>query len=155
MVNLFELLKPSCFINIQDPESKRGVYETICNKLLKDYKIDKSKLLRSLIDRDRNRITTIGNGIAIPYIEIHSIQNPICIISVLSKGLDFDSVDQNPVDIIFLLILPRINKSANLQTLATVSRLLRNSDLISKLRGSKSGDSAFAIITEYLKNKAA
>ena len=155
MINLYELLKPNCFVNIEKPTSKKMVYETLCNKLHLDYKICKSHLLNELIDRDRKGITTIGNGIAIPFIQINSISNPICIVSVLSNGLDFDAVDQTPVDVIFLLILPQINKSENLQTLAIISRLLRNSDLITKLRGSRSQDSAFAIITEYLKNRAA
>ena len=53
------------------------------------------------------------------------------------------------------LILPESSKSENLQTIAQVSRLLRNSDITDKLRGCKSEDSAFAIISQYLKNKAA
>lgn len=155
MINLFELLKPSSFVNIAKPKSKKMVYETLCDKIFNNYNINKSQLLNELIERDRKGITTVGNGIAIPYVENYSINTPICIISVLSRGLDFDAVDRNPVDIIFLLVLPKMNKSENLQTLAIISRLLRNSDLISKLRGSQSKDSAFAIIAEYLKNRAA
>ena len=80
---------------------------------------------------------------------------PVSIVTILSKGLDFDAIDKVPVDIIVFLILPEANKSENLQILAQVSRLLRNSDIINKLRGSKSEDSAFAIISQFLKDKAA
>lgn len=155
MIDLFEILNSNSFVNIINPKSKKMVYKTLCNKLYDDYKINKFELFNELIKRDRNGFTTIGNGIATPYIQNHLIKNPICLISVLSKPIDFDAIDKMPIDIIFLLILPKINKSENLQTLAIMSRLLRNSELISKLRGSQSNDSSFAIITEYLKNRAA
>ena len=142
-------------MNIKNPKSKKMVYEVLCNKLYNDYKINKSELLNELIERDRKGFTTMGNGIATPYIQNNFIKKPICIVSVLSKGIDFDSTDKIPIDVIFLLILPKINKSENLQTLAMLSRLLRNTELILKLRGSQSKDSSFAIITEYLKNRAA
>ena len=155
MINPFEILNPNCFMNIKNPKSKKMVYEVLCNKLYNDYKINKSELLNELIERDRKGFTTMGNGIATPYIQNNFIKKPICIVSVLSKGIDFDSTDKIPIDVIFLLILPKINKSENLQTLAMLSRLLRNTELILKLRGSQSKDSSFAIITEYLKNRAA
>ena len=142
-------------MNIKNPKSKKMVYEVLCNKLYNDYKINKSELLNELIERDRKGFTTMGNGIATPYIQNNFIKKPICIVSVLSEGIDFDSTDKIPIDVIFLLILPKINKSENLQTLAMLSRLLRNTELVLKLRGSQSKDSSFAIITEYLKNRAA
>ena len=155
MINPFEILNPNCFMNIKNPKSKKMVYEVLCNKLYNDYKINKSELLNELIERDRKGFTTMGNGIATPYIQNNFIKKPICIVSVLSTGIDFDSSDKIAIDVIFLLILAKINKSENLQTLAMLSRLLRNNELILKLRGSQSKDSSFAIITEYLKNRAA
>ena len=69
--------------------------------------------------------------------------------------MDFEALDNNHVDLIVFLILPDVSKSENLQTLAQVSRLLRNSDITDKLRGCISEESAFAIISQHLKNKAA
>ena len=66
------------------------VYEVLCNKLYNDYKINKSELLNELIERDRKGFTTMGNGIATPYIQNNFIKKPICIVSVLSTGIDFD-----------------------------------------------------------------
>ena len=73
----------------------------------------------------------------------------------MSDGLDFEALDNNPVDLIVFLILPEVNKSENLQILAQISRLLRNTDITDKLRGCKSEESAFAIISNHLKIKAA
>ena len=155
MLNLENILDLNSFLLIQSPTSKKKVFYDICKKAFERYNIDKNLLLNNLIKREKIGTTSIGNGIAIPYVLNHKVTKPSFIITILSEGLDFDALDNNPVDIIVFLILPELSKSRNLQILAQVSRLLRNSDITSKLRGCKSEESAFAIISQYLKNKAA
>ena len=155
MLNLEELLNPNSFLFIKNPSSKKMVFDKICIKSFENFNINKNLLLNNLIKREKIGTTTIGNGIAIPHVQNKQIRKPSCIVSILSKGLDFEAVDNNPVDIIVFLILPEVSKSENLQTLAQVSRLLRNSDITDKLRGCISEESAFAIISQHLKNKAA
>ena len=155
MLNLEELLNPNSFLFIKNPSSKKMVFDKICIKSFENFNINKNLLLNNLIKREKIGTTTIGNGIAIPHVQNKQIRKPSCIVSILSKGLDFDALDNNPVDIIVFLILPEVSKSENLQTLAQVSRLLRNSDITDKLRGCISEESAFAIISQHLKNKAA
>ena len=155
MINLEELLNPNSFLLIEKPSSKKMVFDKICIKSFENFNINKNLLLNDLIKREKIGTTTIGNGIAIPHVQNKQISKPSCIVSILSKGLDFEALDNNPVDIIVFLILPDVSKSENLQTLAQVSRLLRNSDITDKLRGCISEESAFAIISQHLKNKAA
>ena len=155
MLNLEELLDPNSFLLIQNPTSKKMVFDHVCNKAFEKYNIDKNLLLNNLIRREKIGTTTIGNGIAIPHVQNDQIIKPSCIIAILSDGLDLDALDNNPVDLIVFLILPEASKSENLQILAQVSRLLRNTDITDKLRGCKSEESAFAIISHHLKNKAA
>ena len=155
MLNLEELLNPNSFLLIQNPTSKKMVFEKVCNKAFEKYNIDKNLLLNNIIKREKVGTTTIGNGIAIPHVQNDQIIKPSCIVTILSDGLDFDALDNNPVDLIVLLMLPDVSKSENLQILAQVSRLLRNPDITDKLRGCRSEESAFAIISHHLKNKAA
>ena len=155
MLNLEELLNPNSFLFIKDPTSKKMVFDKICDKSYEKYNIDKNLLLNNLIKREKIGTTTIGNGIAIPHVQNDLITKPSCIVSILSKGLDLDALDNNPVDIIVFLMLPEVSKSENLQILAQVSRLLRDTDITDKLRGCKSEESAFAIISQHVKNKAA
>ena len=155
MIDLKELLNPDSFLFIQDPTSKKMVFDKICSEAFEKYTIDKSLLLNNLIKREKIGTTTIGNGIAIPHIQNDQIIKPCCIVTILSNGLDFDALDKNPVDLIVFLILPEVSKPENLQILAQISRLLRNTEITDKLRGCKSEESAFAIITQHLKNKAA
>ena len=155
MLNLEELLNPNSFLLIQNPTSKKMVFEKVCNKAFEKYNIDKNILLNNIIKREKIGTTTIGNGIAIPHIQNDQIIKPSCIVAILSDGLAFDALDNNPVDLIVLLMLPELSKSENLQILAKISRLLRNPDITDKLRGCRSEESAFAIISQHLKSKAA
>ncbi len=155
MLDLKVILNANSFLLIQNPTSKKMVFDKICDKALEIYNIDKNLLVNNLIKREKIGATTIGNGIAIPHIQSNQIIKPSCIVTILSKGLDFDALDNNPVDLIVLLILPEVSKSRNLQILAQVSRLLRNFDITDKLRGCKSEEGAFAIISQHFKNKAA
>ena len=155
MLSLQEILNSKSFLLLKNPTSKKMVFDKICSKAFDDYEIDKSFLLNNLIKREKIGSTTIGNGIAIPHIQNEQIIKPSCIVAILSKGLDFEALDNNHVDLIVFLMLPESNKSENLQILAQVSRLLRDSDITNKLRGSKSEESAFAIISNHLNNKAA
>ena len=155
MLNLEQLLNPKSFLLIQNPTSKKMVFEKICNKAFEKHNIDKKFLLNNLIKREKIGTTTLGNGIAIPHVQNDQVMKPSCIVAILSDGLDFEALDNNPVDLIVFLILPEVNKSENLQILAQVSRLLRNIDITDKLRGCRSEESAFAIISHHLKNKAA
>ena len=155
MLNLKELLNTNSFLFLENPTSKKMVFDNICNEAFLKFNIDKNLLLNNLIKREKIGTTTIGNGIAIPHVQNDHISNPLCIVTILSEGLDFDAIDNNPVDLIVFLILPDWSKSENLQILAQVSRLLRNSEITDKLRGCKSEESAFAIISQHLKNKAA
>ena len=155
MLNLKELLNPDSFLFIQDPTSKKMVFDKICSEVSEKYNIDKSLILNNLIKREKIGTTTIGNGIAIPHVQNDQIIKPCCIVTILSDGLDFDALDKNPVDLIVFLLLPEVSKPENLQILAQISRLLRNTEITDKLRGCKSEESAFAIISQHLKNKAA
>ena len=155
MLNLKELLNTDSFLLIQNPTSKKMVFDKICTEAFEKYDIDKNLLLNCLIKREKIGSTTIGNGIAIPHVQNDQIIKPCCIVTILSNGLDFDALDNNPVDLIVFLILPEVSKPENLQILAQISRLLRNNEITNKLRGCKSEESAFAIISQHLKNKAA
>ena len=155
MLNLKELLNPDSFLCIQDPTSKKMVFDKICSEAFEKHNIDKNLLLNNLIKREKIGTTTIGNGIAIPHVQNDQIINPCCIVTILSDWLDFDALDNNPVDLIVFLVLPQVSKPENLQILAQISRLLRNIEITDKLRGCKSEESAFAIISQHLKNKAA
>ncbi len=154
-MNINEMLSENSFIVGQIPSSKKRVFEELSQLAELDTKISSKIILNKLIKREKLGSTAVGNGIAIPHIVDPSIKKPRGFISILSSGLDFNATDNYPVDIIFLLVAPSNNGSEHLQALASVSRLLRNPKLISKLRGCNDSQSAFAVISQSIREEAA
>ena len=135
--------------------SKKNVLDELTNLAAKEIKIDSQSLLESLIKREKLGSTAVGNGIAIPHANCPNIDKPKVFVALLSNGLDFNANDNQLVDIIFLLLAPENSGSEHLQALALVSRLLRNKELTTKLRGCKKTESAFAVITQSVHEEAA
>ena len=154
-MNINEMLSNSSFLVNFDGTSKKQVLEELSK--LAEFKlgINSRELLENLTKREKLGSTAVGNGIAIPHANVSNIDKPHVFVSTLVKGLDFNSTDDLPVDIIFLLIAPNNKGSEHLQALALISRLLRNKELTTKLRGCKSAESALAVISQSIREEAA
>jgi len=155
MFNIHDILNKSSFVFIDNPKNKKNVFSIISKKASEENNINQDILFNSLFKREKLGSTSVGNGIAIPHILVESFQECKCIISILSNGIDFDSLDNANVDLIFLLLMPKSNNIEHLQILASISRLLRNSELTNKLRGCKNAESAIAILSKITEDKAA
>ena len=155
MFNIQDILIKSSFIFIDNPKNKKNVFSIIAEKASEKNSLKQDILFNSIFKREKLGSTSVGNGIAIPHVLIDSFQECKCIISILSNGIDFDSLDNTNVDLIFLLLMPKSNNIEHLQILASISRLLRNSELTNKLRGCKNAESAIAIISKITEDKAA
>ena len=149
------MLSDDAFLINFDGTSKKQVLEELSKLAEIKLGINSRTLLENLTKREKLGSTAVGNGIAIPHANVTSIDRPFVFVSTLINGLDFNSTDDLPVDIIFLLIAPDNKGSEHLQALALISRLLRNKELTTKLRGCKSAESALAVITQSTREKAA
>ena len=138
-----------------DGTSKKHVLEELSKLAAKKLKLDSRTLLENLTKREKLGSTAVGNGVAIPHANVENIDKPYVFVTTLVAGLDFNASDDLPVDIIFLLVAPNTNGSEHLQSLALISRLLRNKELTSKLRGCKDTDAAFAVISQSIREEAA
>ena len=149
------MLSDKSFIVNFEASSKENVLDELSKLAERDIKIDSRMLLEALTKREKLGSTAVGNGIAIPHANCPDIDKPKVFVALLSNSLDFNANDDQPVDIIFLLLAPDNSGSEHLQALALVSRLLRNKELTTKLRGCKNTESAFAVISQSVREKAA
>lgn len=101
-----------------------------------------------LIERERLGTTGVGNGIAIPHGKLSALDRLHCLFARLETPVDFDSVDDQPVDLLCLLLAPETAGADHLKALARVSRLLRNRALCDKLRGTESAEAIYALMTQ-------
>ena len=154
-MNINDMLSNDAFLMNFDGTSKKQVLEELSKLAESKLGINSRSLLENLIKREKLGSTAVGNGIAIPHANVVNIERPSVFVSTLINGLDFNSTDDLPVDIIFLLIAPDNKGSEHLQALALISRLLRNKELTTKLRGCKSAESALAVISQSIREEAA
>lgn len=108
-----------------------------------------------LMERERLGTTGVGNGIAIPHGKLASLGQLYGLFARLEQPVDFQAIDEQPVDLIFLLLAPESAGADHLKALARVSRLLRDKAVCKKLRGTDTVDGLFAILTESMETRAA
>jgi len=154
-MNINEMLNDNSFLVGFEATSKKHILNELCKLANKNFNVDERVLLENLTKREKLGSTAVGNGIAIPHANVFHIEKPKVLVATLSKGLDFYAIDEQPVDVIFLLLAPNEKSSEHLQALALISRLLRNNELTNKLRGCKNAESAMMVLTQTDSEQAA
>jgi len=108
-----------------------------------------------LLERERLGTTGVGHGIAIPHGKLPGLERVHGVFARLERPIDFDAIDEQPVDLIFLLLAPEHAGADHLKALARVSRLLRDQGMCEKLRGSDNADAIYALLTQQESSHAA
>jgi len=142
-----ELLQPEGVVAGLKATNKRHLLQELAAAAARLTGAGERAVLDVLIERERLGTTGVGRGIAIPHAKIDGIARPVGLFARLETPIDFEAVDDEPVDLVFLLIAPEGAGAEHLKALARVSRLLRDDELCRKLRGTKSADALYAVIT--------
>ena len=100
-----------------------------------------------LLERERLGTTGVGAGIAIPHGKLGHLPTLRGLFAKLDKPVDFEAIDEQPVDLIFLLLAPEAAGADHLKALARVSRLLRDKGICDKLRGAETAEALYLILT--------
>ena len=99
-----------------------------------------------LMERERLGSTGVGQGVAIPHGRFAELDKICGIFAKLETPVNYDSIDDQPVDLVFLLLVPEQAGADHLKALAKISRVLRDKNICEKLRGTDSGDAIYAIL---------
>lgn len=127
-MKLSELIDEDYILPELKAKDKKGVLEELVDALVKrEPSIDKKALVKVLLERERLGSTGIGDGVAIPHGKFHGITRPIISFGRSRKGLDFESMDGEPVFLFFLLVAPEYSASIHLKALAKIAKILKNS----------------------------
>jgi PTS system nitrogen regulatory IIA component len=108
-----------------------------------------------LMERERLGSTGVGNGIAIPHGKLPNLERLHGLFARLENPIDFQAIDDHPVDLIFVLLAPESAGADHLKALARISRLLRDKTVCDKLRGTDNAEALFAILTAAEEDRAA
>lgn len=117
--------------------------------------LEERYIFDALLQRERLGSTGLGQGIAIPHGKFVGLKQIVGIFARLDNPIDFDAVDGEPIDIVFLLLAPEGAGADHLKALARVSRFLREGSAVEKLRASKDPAAIYAVLTESATSHAA
>lgn len=135
--------------------SKKQALQELARHAAKITELNERAIFDVLLERERLGTTGVGNGIAIPHGKLNDLEGLYGLFARVEKPVDFDSIDDDPVDLIFLLLAPEGAGADHLKALARVSRLLRDESVCEKLRGSDTSEALYAILTEQGESQAA
>jgi PTS system nitrogen regulatory IIA component len=110
--------------------------------------LEREELLEVLLEREKLGSTGIGHGVAIPHAKIKGIERIVVSMGMSRQGVDFQSMDNRPVNIFFLIVAPEQSSTMNLKVLSSIASLLKDSAVRDKLLGAHTRDDIYNIIVE-------
>lgn len=134
---------------------KRGLFERLSDIASEQLSIQKEDIFQALVMREKLGSTGVGDGIAIPHARIPGILKTYGLFCQLEKPIDFESLDNYPVDLVFLLLAPENSGADHLKALAKVARFFRDHGMCERLRHAKDKSELFMMLREESVSKAA
>lgn len=107
-----------------------------------------SDVFEALLIRERLGTTGLGRGVAIPHGRLQGITMPVAAIMTIAPAVEFDSIDQLPVDFIWALLVPEDDPQQHIQLLGSIATILRNDEHIGQLRSATSSEDLLQILTK-------
>jgi PTS system nitrogen regulatory IIA component len=144
-VTLFELLSDGAVTAGLSFKTKKALFQHLGQTAFAEYGLDANLVVEKLTERERLGSTGFGRGVAIPHGKIDGMDHIVGVFAQLKDPLDFQSVDEMPVDLVFCLLSPPDSGADHLKALAQISRWLRDQNFVAKLRGAGSADAIKAL----------
>jgi PTS system nitrogen regulatory IIA component len=152
---LADLLHQDAIIPALRANSKKQLLQELAAKASKLTGLPEREIFDVVLQRERLGSTGVGNGIAIPHGKLTSIKSIIGIFARLEAPVDFEVLDDQPVDLVFLLLAPEGAGADHLKALSRIARVLRDQDLVAKLRATESASAIYAFLNEEQASNAA
>jgi PTS system nitrogen regulatory IIA component len=147
-MQIADLLKPEGVVAALKVQGKKQLLQDLAARAAPLVQLPERRIYETLIERERLGTTGVGQGIAIPHGRLAELEKIAGLFARLETPIDYEAVDNQPVDLVFMLLAPEGAGADHLKALARVSRLLRNQSVCEKLRAAKSSEALYAILTE-------
>ncbi len=147
-MDLSKILRPEAVKVISEASSKKRLFQRLGEIAESAYSLDGSQAAEALMERESLGPTGVGHGIALPHARLDNAGSVSAVFFKLERPLEFDSVDRQPVDLVFALFAPEDSGVEHLKALALISRTMRNPSLCSKLRANDNPMTLHTVLTE-------
>lgn len=147
-MKISEILNKNSIIADMVSTHKTGVLQEMANAVADASQADPHAIAEVLMERESLGSTGIGGGIAIPHGKLATVESVTVGFGLSHKGIDYDSLDNRPVHIFFLLLTPENSTGGHLKVLAQISKLLKMDHFKNRLKSAASIDEIYDIIME-------
>jgi len=154
-MEIADLITPRSVIAQLRATTKKQALQELAKRASAMTGINERTICDVLIERERLGSTGIGMGIGIPHGRLPGLDKLCGIFARLDRAVPFEAIDDQPVDLIFLLLAPEAAGADHLKALARVSRLLRDRGICEKLRGTDNADALYSLLADRSSSQAA
>jgi PTS system nitrogen regulatory IIA component len=154
-MEIADLVTPASVIANLRATSKRQALQELARRAAALTGRHERAVFEVLLERERLNTTGIGNGTALPHGRLPDLPRLYGLFARLDRPVDFEAIDNQPVDLIFMLLAPAAAGADHLKALARISRLLRDKAMCDKLRGTDRGDALYALLSDRAASHAA
>lgn len=149
MIRLESILTPGRSLVNVPGGSKKRVLEQIAKVVAQDIPdLDSQTIFESLVAREKLGSTGFGNGIAIPHCRMAGCTSPVSAVLRLDAPVDFDAIDGEPVDLLFVLLVPEAATDEHLELLRQIASMLDREDVRARLRQAQTSESLYQVVVE-------
>jgi PTS system nitrogen regulatory IIA component len=152
---LNDLVSPQAIIPALRANSKKQALQELAARASELTGVPEREIFDTLLQRERLGSTGVGNGIAIPHGKLGSFRQLFGLFARLERPIDFEALDGEPVDLVFVLLAPESAGADHLKALAKIARLLRDPAIAQNLRNSRDEAALYAVLTQPLASNAA
>lgn len=155
MIELGDILSPGAVVLDLKAGSKRQVLRALAERVAEAHGLEAATVLEALLGREKLGTTGIGDGLAIPHAKLAELQRLVGMFARLETPVGFDALDDEPVDLVFLLLAPTEAAADHLKALARVARVFRDEALCRDLRRAATPGQAYDLLVGRQEPKAA
>lgn len=140
-MKIFELLTPETVVTKSTCSSKEQLLDTIINLLKPKVTDEQLDLIRFAVkERESIMSTGVGKGLAIPHAKVNGLPTNYAAFALIQDGIDYSSIDEQPVHLVFLIVGPAAQNSEHIKLLSRISRLMNNDDFREQLKQCTNSD---------------
>lgn len=154
-MDLSDLIEVPAIMPALKANSKKQLLQLLAERASTITGLPEREIFDTILQRERLGSTGVGNGIAIPHGKLAGVSEISGVFARLESPIDFDALDDQPVDLVFLLLAPEGAGADHLKALSRIARVLRDADTVAKVRGTRDATAIHALLSETQGSKAA
>jgi PTS system nitrogen regulatory IIA component len=147
-MKISDLLSPADVMLDVRAKDKSRLLRELSAQAAAEVGLDADEVSDEIAKREELGSTGVGNGVALPHARLRGLKAPFGLLARLHRAIDFAAIDDQPVDIVFLLLLPLTGDGAQLNALASVARVLRDAEALRRLRRASDGEALYRAIAD-------